>query len=139
MIWNYIEEILNVIVSHVEYVISIVLMGLDLTELIVVYEFYLYWIQFTFIGLLAGWVMYSTYCFKAWEFWFRRFVGGCGVAGIFYITTMLIYFFFILDNNSFFEMLGSILILVAVGGAIFGGLYRIGKWLFSFMGKLLKS
>ncbi len=32
-------EILNGIVSHVEYVISIVLMGLALTKLIVVYEF----------------------------------------------------------------------------------------------------
>ena len=122
-------EILDSILSHVEYVISIVLMGLALNELIVVYEFYLYWIQFTFIGLLAGWVMYSAYCFKEWEFWFRRFVGGCGLGGIFYITTMLIYFFFILDNELFFEMLGSILILVTIVSAIFGSLYRIGKWL----------
>jgi len=121
-------EILNAIVSHVEYVIIVVLMGLTLTELSVVYKFYLYWIQFTFIGLLAGWVMYSAYCFKAWEFWFRRFVGGCGLGGIFYFTTMLIYFFFILENDLFFEMLGSILILLGIVGAIFGGLYRIGKW-----------
>jgi len=77
--------------------------------------------------------MNSAYCFKVWEFWFRRFVGGCGLGGIFYFTTMLIYFFFILDNDLFFEMLGSILIVVTVGGAIFDGLYRIGKWLFSFI------
>ncbi len=122
-------EILSNIVAYVEYVISIILIGLALTELIPLYEFYLYWIQFTFIGLLAGWIMYSAYCFKEWEFWFRRFVGGCGLGGIFYFTTMLIYFFSVLDNEYFFEMLGAILILVTIVSAIFGSLYRIGKWL----------
>ena len=93
-------------------------------------QFFFYWIQITFIGLLVIWLGYSI----KYKYFWKRFIYGSFTVGLLYICAMTIYSFFIFDNDTFFVLLE----VVTIFGSCLAGVVSIFVSILVWLYKIIK-